>query len=89
MTINDIEIALNFYLNNTYFIFEGKFYQQIFGVPMGFPISVTTANLIMEHIEIKDINSFFSPPKLWSRCVDDTFVIITSDIVKKIFRSYK
>ena len=37
MTINDFEIALNFCLNNTYFIFQGKFYQQIFGVPMGSP----------------------------------------------------
>ena len=85
MTINDIEIALNFCLNNTYFIFQVKFYRQIFGVPMGSLISVTIANLIMEHIEIKAINSFFSPPKLWSKFVDDTFVIIKSDIVKKFF----
>ena len=85
MTINDIEIALNFCLNNTYFIFQGKFYQQIFGVPMGYPISVTIANLVMQHIEIKAINSFFSPPKLWLRFIDDTFVIIKSDNVKKFF----
>ena len=49
---------------------------------MGSPISVTIANLVMKHIEIKAINSFFSPLKLWSRFVDDTFVIIKSDIVK-------
>ena len=85
MTINDIEIALNFCLYNTYFKFQGKFYQQIFGVPMGSPISVTIANLVMEHIEIKAINSFFSPPKLWSKFVDDTFVILKSDIVKRFF----
>ena len=55
--------------------------------PLGFPISVTIANLVMEHIEVKAINSFFSHPKLWSRFVDvdDTFVIIKSDIVKKFF----
>ena len=34
LTMDDIEIALNFCLNNTYFTFEGKHYQQIFGVPM-------------------------------------------------------
>ena len=84
MTINDIEIALNFRLNYTYFIFQGKFYQRIFGVPMGSPISVTIANLVMEHIEIKAINSFFSHPKLWSRFVDDTFVIIKSDYINNI-----
>ena len=48
---------------------------------MGSPISVIIANFVMEHIEIKMINSFFSSPKLWSRFVDDTFVIIKSDIV--------
>ena len=85
MTINDIKIALNFCLNNTYFTFQEKFYQKIFGVPMGFPISVTIANLVMEHIEIKAINSFFCPPKLWTRFVDDTFVIIKSDMVQNFF----
>ena len=57
VTINDIEIALNFGLNNMYFIFQ-KFYQQIFVAPIGFTISVTIANLLMEHIEIKAMNSF-------------------------------
>ena len=85
MTIKDIEIALNFCLNNTYFTFQRKFYQQVFGVPMGSPIFVTIANLVMEHTEIKAINSFFSPPKLWTRFVDDTFVIIKSDMVPNFF----
>ena len=49
---------------------------------MSFPTSVTIANLVMEHIEIKATNSFLSPPKLWSTFVDDTFVVIKSDIVK-------
>ena len=37
LTMDDIEIALNFCLSNTYFTFEKKYYQQIFGVPMGSP----------------------------------------------------
>ena len=37
LTMDDIEIALNFCLNNTYFTFKEKHYQQIFGVPMGPP----------------------------------------------------
>ena len=89
MTINDIEIALNFCLNNMYFIFQGKFYQQIFRVPMGSPISVTIANLVMEHIEIKGINSFFSSPKLWLRFVDNTICHNKIRYCEKFFRSYK
>ena len=48
---------------------------------MGSPISVTFANLVMEHIEIKAIKSFFFPTILWTRFVDDTFVIVKSDMV--------
>ena len=66
MTINDIDIALNFCLNNTYFTFQEKFYQQIFGVPMGSHISVTIVNLVMEHIEIKAMTSFL-PSKIGIR----------------------
>ena len=65
---------------NTYFKKKDEHRTKI-----GCPISVTIANLVMENIEIKAINSFFSPPKLWSRFVDDTFVTIKSDIVKKFF----
>ena len=35
LTMDDIEIALNFFLNKTYFTFQGKYYQQIYGVLMG------------------------------------------------------
>ena len=58
LTMNDIEIALNFCLNNTYFTFKGKHCQQIFGVPMGSPISVVIANLVMEYVKQKAISSF-------------------------------
>ena len=85
MTINDIEIVLNICLKNTYFKFQEKFYQKIFGVPMASPISVTIANLVMEHIEMKAINFFFFPPKLWTRFVDDIFVIIKLDMVQIFF----
>ena len=38
LTVDDIEIALNFCLNNTCFTFLEKHYQQIFGVSMGSPV---------------------------------------------------
>ena len=85
LTIDDIEIALNFCLNNTYFTFERKHYQQIFGVPKGFPISVVIANLVMEYVEQKEISSFNSSPKLWKRFVDDTFLIMQTNDVNRFF----
>ena len=85
LTIDDIEIALNFCLNNTYFTFEGKHYQQIFGVPMRSPFSVVIANLVMEYVKQKAISSFSSSPKLWKRFVDGTFVILQTTEVNRFF----
>ena len=41
---------------------------------MGFPVSPTVANLYMEYFEQKAL-SIAPTPRLWQRCVDDTFVI--------------
>ena len=83
--MDDIEIALNFCLINTYFTFQGKHCQQIFNVPMGSLISVIIANLIMEYVEQKAISLFSSSPKLWKRFVDDTFVIMQTNEVNRFF----
>ena len=62
-------------LNNTYLCFRKKFYRQIFGIVMGSPISVIVANLVMESIENKMLKDFASPPRIWLRYIDDTFVV--------------
>ena len=45
---------------------------------MGSPISPIVANLYMEDLESKAIQSAPHPPAFWKRFVDDTFVIIKS-----------
>ena len=62
LTMDDIAMASNFCLNNPYFTFQGKHYQQIFDIPMRFPISVVIANFAMEYVEQKAISSFSSSP---------------------------
>ena len=39
MSIPQITSLLEFYLNNTYFLFQGKYYEQVLGAAMGSPIS--------------------------------------------------
>ena len=41
---------LEMVLNDNYFGFIGAFYKQIFGCPMGSPVSAILANLVMEHV---------------------------------------
>ena len=43
---------------------------------MGSPISVIVGNLVMEFIENKMLKDFASPPRIWLRYIDDTFVVL-------------
>ena len=66
MEVGDIILLLEFCLKNTYFSFQGQFYEQ---VELS-PVSPIVANLYMEYLEQK-----FSALPCPSYDVDDTFVI--------------
>ena len=86
LNVNEIMNALDLCLNNTYLCFCKKFYRQIFGVAMGSPISVIVANLVMESIENKMLKDFASPPRIWLRYIDDTFVVLKKTEVVSFYK---
>ncbi len=55
MPIEDIIDLLSFCLNTTYFVFDGIYYQQVFGTAMGSPVSAVIANLVMEDMSNKEL----------------------------------
>ena len=52
----DILTLFKHVLTSTYFVADGKFYEQTDGVVMGSPLSPVIANFYMEDFETKAIN---------------------------------
>ncbi len=71
MPIEDIIDLLSFCLNTTYFVFDGIYYQQVFGTAMGSPVSAVIANLVMEDVEQRALASAPVRLSFWKRFVDD------------------
>ena len=68
MSIEDIVLLLEFSLKNTYFSFQGQFYEQVEGVAMGSPVCAFVANLYMEYFEQKALSTTLHPPGLAQLC---------------------
>ena len=64
-------------------MFNDSVYKQIHGCAMRSPVSPVVANLCMEVIEESAIAVPITPPKVWKRYVDDSFVIIKEHSVSK------
>ena len=78
MEVNHIVSFLEFCLRSTYFTFKGRYYEQPEGAAMGSPISQIVANLFMEDLETRAIQSAQNPPSFWRRFVDYTLTIMQS-----------
>ena len=79
MSTQNIMDLLEFCLGNTYFLFQGNYFEQTQGAAMGSPVSPVLANLYMESFEDRALSSAVNPPRWWKRFVDDTFVILKKD----------
>lgn len=62
-------------LSSTYFLYDGRFYEQTDGIAMGSPLSPAIANFYMEHFEQAALETAIHKPTHFFRYVDDTFVV--------------
>jgi len=77
---------LEFILTTTYFCFNGQIYRQKFGTAMGSRVSPPVANMFMEHLERKLLDTAPEDlkPTLWKRYVDDILKLVKKDSVQKL-----
>ena len=68
MGVNDIILLLEFYLKNTYFSFQGQFFELVKGAAMGSLVSTIIANLYMEYLEQKALSTAPHPQVLAQVC---------------------
>ena len=64
MPMQHIIILLEFCIKNTYFLFQGVYYEQVHGTAVGSLISPLIGNLFMEEFEV---NALSSVPRLISK----------------------
>ena len=79
MEVGDIILLLEFCLKNTYFSFQGQFYEKVEGAAMGSPVSPIVANLYMEYLEQKALST--APPQssgagMWMTLLSSTRKLI-------------
>lgn len=69
-------------LDNCYFSYENTFYKQIFGSPMGSPISPVLANMVMELLETEVLKKLNFVPVFYTRYVDDIILCIPTNRIE-------
>ena len=67
-------------MSKSYFQFDGVFYEQIFGIPMGSCLSPILAGLFLEHFESEILPLYAGQqPLFWKRYVDDVLSLVPED----------
>ena len=90
MTKAEFKTLLEFATKRSFFIFNGKFYNQIDGIAMGSPLGPTLANVFLCHWEqiwLKKCPQQFAP-RFYKRFMDDTFTLFNSEDDVKKFHKY-
>ena len=84
--MDDVISLLEFMLTTTYFKFRGDVFQQKFGAAMGSPVSPIVANLFLEDLEERAIDT--APPEckpnVWLRYVDDVLAVVKVGKVERL-----
>jgi len=80
--------ALKFVLTSTFFMFDGTIYKQLFGTPMGSPLSPIVADIVMQDLEDGLIDSADLMVSTYYRYVDDILLVAPEGNIEGILESF-
>jgi len=86
--LEDFKVAVSFVLNSTFFTFNGTCYKQIFGMPMGSPLSPVIADLVLQDLELVAIDNLTFPIPFYYRYVDDIILAAPSNALDTLLRTF-
>ena len=64
LIMQNITEPLGFHHHSTFFLFQGKYYEQVEGGAMGSLVSLIVLNLYMEFTEDKALRTAWNPPRI-------------------------
>ena len=90
LTVDLFREFLTLAVYNTFFLFNGKYYQQSEGLGMGLPLGPTFANIFLGYHEQKWLNDCPSSfkPAFYRRYIDDTFMLFRKKSHVESFLKY-
>ena len=65
LSVESVKRLLHLFLTSTYFMWNGRFYEQMEGAAMGNSLSPVVANIYMEHFEELALESAEFKPATW------------------------
>ena len=80
--------AIELILSSTSFVFNGQVYEQIFGSPMGSPLSPILADIVMDDLEVHCLESLNFKISTFLRYVDDIFAIIPRSKINEVLNAF-
>jgi len=88
MPMEEFIKAIQMIVNSTFFTFNNKIYKQVFGTPMGSPLSSVLANIVLQNIEEADLDRLPASLPFYYRYVDDILLASPPELFELILETF-
>ncbi|XP_011866401.1 PREDICTED: uncharacterized protein LOC105561223, partial [Vollenhovia emeryi] len=88
LNLQQFSHAIDLILTSTSFCFNAQFYDQVFGTPMGSPLSPILADMVLDDLETHCLQLLDNPLTAFFRYVDDIFTIVPTSKINEILNLF-